>query len=86
MPAKVTQLIETLVLGWEATTHQFIVECSELEVHNDWKGVSRTLKEIINAPITTKQHISYFELQDQQEIRTKIESSSKNYDYEVHAN
>jgi hypothetical protein len=27
------------------------------------------LKEIINAPITTKQHISYFELQDQQEVQ-----------------
>jgi hypothetical protein len=69
MPAKVTQLIETLVLGWEATNHQFIVECNELEVHNDWRGVSRTLKEIISAPITTKQHISYFELQDQQEVQ-----------------
>jgi CRISPR/Cas system endoribonuclease Cas6 (RAMP superfamily) len=69
MPAKVTQLIKTLVLGQEATSHQFIVECSELEVHNDWRGVSRTLKEIINTPNTIKQHISYFELQDQQEVQ-----------------
>ncbi len=69
MPAKAAQLIETLVLGREAISHQFIVECSELEVHRDWKGVSWTLKEIINALITTKQHISYFELQDQREVQ-----------------